>query len=49
MDNKVKLAIAALIFNFGLFTLATYVVAFHDWSLWTYLGFALFMVSTEKD
>jgi hypothetical protein len=34
-----------LVYNFTLIALATYLVAFHDWSLWTYVGFLLFMVS----
>jgi hypothetical protein len=44
-DTIIKLAI--LVFNFALIALATSLVVFQGWSLWTYLGFACFMVSTK--
>ncbi len=40
--------IAMMVFNFGLIALATYMVAVYNWSLWTYVGFALFMLVTKN-
>ena len=41
------MATAGLIYNFALVALASYLVAFHNWSLWTYVGFAFFVVSVK--
>jgi hypothetical protein len=41
------LGVTAMIYNFGLICLATYLVVKYDWSLWTYLGFAFFCVSVR--
>jgi hypothetical protein len=42
------LSIAAMVYNFGLVCLATYLVAVYDWSLWTYVGFAFFMTYVKN-
>jgi hypothetical protein len=47
MTSKERMTYAALAFNFGLICLATYLCAEYNWSLWTYVGFALFMVSIK--
>lgn len=49
MEHKTLIEIAALVYNLVLVITATVVVAVYDWSLWTYVGFAFFMVSTTKD
>lgn len=43
------LGIFAMVYNFGLICLATYLVVKYDWSLWTYVGFAFFMASYKHD
>jgi uncharacterized membrane protein len=50
MSSRERLTYAALVFNFALICLATYLCVVYNWSLWTYLGFALFMVNMkDKD
>ena len=51
MDKQTSetiIAVVYFIYSFAIIALATYMVAVYDWSLWTYLGFALFTVSIRK-
>lgn len=51
MDKRTSetiIAVVYFIYSFAIVALATYMVAVYDWSLWTYLGFALFTVSIRK-
>jgi hypothetical protein len=45
-DTIVKLAI--LIYDFALLAGTAYLVAVHDWSMWTFLLAAVFFMTTSK-